>query len=188
MPKWRCMSVGYRHECEKEQRDHSLSRTGCGSFLRVRSFSCSDACRTRGMGLADERLHAAAESGDVEQLQVTWSDQFIPRRAADARSSDRSCVWCSCGWERGPSSRTKTGTALHSPGQPFEHALRALLPLRSTGTRHTHWLVSASNPALGVFYQRNNPRRVQRLDAFSGKGGRRSHWRQWPVIRQWSRF
>ena len=31
------------------------------------------------MDLADERLHAVAKSGDVEQLQVTWSDQVIPR-------------------------------------------------------------------------------------------------------------
>ncbi len=41
------------------------------------------------MDLANERLHAAAKSGDVEQLQVTWSDQVLPRRAADARSSGR---------------------------------------------------------------------------------------------------
>ena len=44
------------------------------------------------MDLANERLHAAAKSGDVEQLQVTWSDQVIPRRAADARSSGRAAV------------------------------------------------------------------------------------------------
>ena len=31
------------------------------------------------MDLATEGLHAAAKSGDVEQLQVTWSDQVIPR-------------------------------------------------------------------------------------------------------------
>ncbi len=31
------------------------------------------------MDLANERLHAAATSGDVEQLQVTWSDQLMPR-------------------------------------------------------------------------------------------------------------
>jgi hypothetical protein len=41
------------------------------------------------MDLANERLHAAAQSGDLEQLQVTWSDQLMPRRAADARSSGR---------------------------------------------------------------------------------------------------
>ena len=63
------------------------------------------------MDLANERLHAAAKSGDVEQLQVTWSDQVIPRRCSIKRPG---CVCCSCGWERGPSSRTKTGTALHS--------------------------------------------------------------------------
>ena len=54
------------------------------------------------MDLANERLHAAAKSGDVEQLQVTWSDQVIPRRAADARSSGRAAVaqlWLGTGAE-----------------------------------------------------------------------------------------
>jgi hypothetical protein len=54
------------------------------------------------MDLANERLHEAATSGDVEQLQVTWSDQVIPRRAADARSSGRAAVaqlWLGTGAE-----------------------------------------------------------------------------------------
>jgi hypothetical protein len=81
----------------------------------------------------------------------------IPRRAADARSSDRACVWRSCGWERGPSSRTKTGRHSTRPGQPFEHALCGQLPLRSICTRHTHWLVSVSNPAPRHFYHAQQP-------------------------------
>ena len=103
------------------------------------------------MDLADERLHAAAKSGDVEQLQVTWSDQVIPRRAADARSSDRACVWCSCGWERGPSSRTKTGTALRSPGS----TVRACASCSASAPQHRH-----AAHALASFSVESGPRRV----------------------------
>ena len=137
------------------------------------------------MDLADERLHAAAKSGDVEQLQVTWSYRAVRPMLDQATGLAFGAAVVGNGGRAHAPRRVRHFTR---PDQPFEHALRALLPLRSTGTRHTHWLVSASNPALGVFYQRNNPRHMQRLDAFSGKGGRRSRWRQWPVIRQWSRF
>ena len=64
-----------------------------------------------GMDLANERLHAAAQSGDLEQLQVTLGHPAPCGRCSIKRPG---CVCCSCGWERGPSSRTKTGTALHS--------------------------------------------------------------------------
>jgi hypothetical protein len=63
------------------------------------------------MDLANERLHAAAQSGDLEQLQVTLGHPAPCGRCSIKRPG---CVCCSCGWERGPSSRTKTGTALHS--------------------------------------------------------------------------
>ncbi len=68
------------------------------------------------MDRANERLHAAATSGDVEQLQVTWSDPAHTASCGRCSIKRPGCVWCSCGWERGPSSRTKTGTALHSRG------------------------------------------------------------------------
>ena len=71
----------------------------------------------------------------------------IPYRAADARSSDRACVWCSCGWERGPSSRTKTGTALHSPGSTIlACGLRSASAPQHWHTAHA-LAVSVSNPA-----------------------------------------
>jgi hypothetical protein len=68
------------------------------------------------MDRANERLLAAATSGDVEQLQVTWSDPAHTAPCGRCSIKRPGCVWCSCGWERGPSSRTKTGTALHSRG------------------------------------------------------------------------
>ena len=137
-----------------------------------------------GMDLTNERLHAAAQSGDLEQLQVTWSDQVIPRRAADARSSGRAAFAAAVVGNGGRAHAPRRVRHSTRPCPPVEHALRGQLPLRSTGTRHTHWLVVVSTPALRRIYHAQQAT----VGALSGKGGRRSRWQQWPIIRQWSRF
>jgi hypothetical protein len=62
---------------------------------------------------------APARGGGVRRSRAAAGDVVRPGHTAPCgRCSIKrpGCVWCRCGWERGPSSRTKTGTALHSRG------------------------------------------------------------------------
>jgi hypothetical protein len=100
------------------------------------------------MDRANERMLAAATSGDLEQLQVTWSDQLMPRRAADARSSGRAAlvqVWLGTGAEL--THQDGYGPRL-ARVDDLEHAVGGQLLLCSTGARHTHWasLIVDSGP------------------------------------------
>ena len=131
---------------------------------------------------------APARGGEVRRCRAAAGDVVRPDHTAPCgRCSIKrpGCVCCSCGWERGPSSRTKTGTALHSPGS----TVRACASRSASAPEHWHTPHALARFSVeSDFITRNNPPHMQRLDVLSGKGGRRSRWRQWPVIRQWSRF
>ena len=83
---------------------------------RVFFWQFSGLWRGRGNGPGKR---APARGGDVWRCRAAAGDVVRPAHTAPCgRCSIKrpGCVWCSCGWERGPSSRTKTGTALHLPG------------------------------------------------------------------------
>ena len=106
------------------------------------------------MDRANERLHAAATSGDVEQLQVTWSDQLIPLHAADARSSGRAAFGAAAVGNRGRGYAPRRVRPSTRAGRRLEDADGGQLLLRSTGARHKHWLVWLSSPAARRIFSR----------------------------------
>ena len=103
------------------------------------------------MDLANERLHAAAKSGDVEQLQVTWSDQVIPRRAADARSSGRAAFGAAAVGNRGRGYAPRRVRPSTRAGRRLEDADGG------SASAPQHWRTAH---ALASFSVESGPRRV----------------------------
>jgi hypothetical protein len=108
------------------------------------------------MGLANERLHAAAKSGDVEQLQVTGytrSYRAVRPMLDQAAGLRLLQLWLGTGAEL--THQDGYGTPL---ARVDDLSMRFAVNFRSAalvhGTRHTHWLVSLSTPATRRLFSR----------------------------------
>jgi hypothetical protein len=100
------------------------------------------------MDRANERLLAAATSGDLEQLQVTCSDQVMPRvRPMLDQAAGLRLVQLLLGTGAEVTHQDGYGTPL-ARVDDLEHADGGQLLLRSAGARHTHWasLIVDSGP------------------------------------------
>ncbi len=128
-----------------------LSRALTGRALAGVSGSFLDTVCSLQLGRRGNGKRAPARGGDVRRCRAAAGDVVRPPHAAPCGQCSikrPGCVWCSCCWEQGPSSRSKTGTALDSRVDDLQHAVGGQLLLCSTAARHTHWasLIVDSGP------------------------------------------